>query len=207
MESLVAFVGADYVLFAADTSNAHSIVMMKTDDDKISALDPYKLMAANGDTGDRHQFCEYIKRNVALYGFRQNIPFSVHAAAHFARAELSEALRKNPYQVNLLIGGVDKDEGPSLYFLDYLGALNKQDFACQGYAGYFLLSLLDKHYRKGMNFEDGLDLVHKCINQMKTRFVLNVNNWVVKVVDQNGSRIVETIGGAKQLQPDNSMVL
>ena len=36
------------------------------------------------------------------------------------RSEISEALRKKPYQVNMLIGGYDR-RGPSLFFLDYMG--------------------------------------------------------------------------------------
>jgi 20S proteasome subunit beta 4 len=35
---------------------------------------------------------------------------------------LAEALRKNPYQVNLLLGGYDEKKGPSLYYMDYMGA-------------------------------------------------------------------------------------
>lgn len=44
---------------------------------------------------------------------------STKAAAHFLRGELAEALRQNPYYVNLLLAGVDSD-GPSLYYIDYL---------------------------------------------------------------------------------------
>jgi 20S proteasome subunit beta 4 len=39
------------------------------------------------------------------------------------RSEFAYALRRGPYEVNALLGGVDKDGSPSLYWLDYMGSL------------------------------------------------------------------------------------
>ncbi len=43
---------------------------------------------------------------------------------YFHRSEVAEALRKGPYQANSLIAGYDED-GPALYWLDYLGTLQR----------------------------------------------------------------------------------
>jgi 20S proteasome subunit beta 4 len=164
---------------------------MKEREDKILDIDKSKLLAASGDTGDRVQFTEYIKRNIALYELRLGHPMSTHAAANYTRQELSEALRRNPYQVNMLLGGYDADVGPSLYYLDYLGALNKMDFAAQGYASYFLLGLFDKHWKKGMSLEEGKQLMELCFQQLKTRLVLDTSNWHVKYVDKEGIHVLQ----------------
>lgn len=68
------------------------------------------------------------------------------------RNELATALREGPYQVNLLIGGVDQSS-PSLYYIDYLGSMHKMNYAVHGYAAYFLLSVLDRLYTKDMTLE------------------------------------------------------
>jgi len=60
--------------------------------------------------------------------------------------QLATALRRAPYQVNLLIGGHDEDAGPSLYFMDYMACMHKMNYAAHGYAGYFLYALLDRHW-------------------------------------------------------------
>ena len=52
--------------------------------------------------------------------------------------------------MNLLLGGFDKDEGPVLYFMDYLSAMVKLPFACHGYSSFFSLSVLDRFYKEGM---------------------------------------------------------
>jgi len=190
-DNLIGITGADYVLLAADSATARSIVLMKENEDKIMHLDSHKLLAASGPSGDREHFTEFIQRNMELYELRQGHSLSSHAAAHFIRGELATALRSNPYQVNLLLGGYDKDEGPALYFMDYMASLQKLDFACQGYAGYFVLSILDRHYKKGMNLEEGLAVLQLCLEQLKTRFVLNGVSFVIKVVTKDGITVLD----------------
>lgn len=58
------------------------------------------------------------------------------AVSSFVRGEVARALRtQRPYQVNLLLGGVDPiTNEPSLYWIDYLAALAKVPYAAHGYA-------------------------------------------------------------------------
>lgn len=83
------------------------------------------------------QFSEYIQKNILLYQYRNGIPLSTSAAANFTRGELATALRKNPYEVNMMIAGWDKDQGPSLYYLDYISTLHKVEKGGMGYGKFF----------------------------------------------------------------------
>lgn len=189
-DSIFGFLGKDFVILVADTTQARSILVMKGDEDKIFKVDSHKLMAAAGPPGDRIQFLEYIEKNLTLYALRTGNPLSTKAAVTFTRGELASALRSSPYQVNILFGGYDQDEGPSLYFLDYLASLHKMNFACHGYAGYFLLSILDRHWKEGMTVEESLKLVKYCTDQLKSRFVLNSVNFEIKMIDKNGIQVL-----------------
>ncbi|XP_073134362.1 proteasome subunit beta type-2-B-like [Henckelia pumila] len=188
MESVFGLVGKDFAIVAADTSAVHSILVHKTNEDKIMVLDSHKLMGASGESGDRVQFTEYIQKNVALYQFRNGIPLTTAATANFTRGELATALRKNPYMVNIILGGYDKDVGPSLYFLDYIASLHKVDKAAFGYGAYFALSMMDRHYRQDMTVEEAIELVDKCILEIRTRLVVAPPNFVIKIVDKDGAR-------------------
>jgi 20S proteasome subunit beta 4 len=88
------------------------------------------------------QFAEYIQANAQLYSMRNDIDLSPSAVAHFVRGELASSLRsKKPYNVNLLLGGVDPITGkPSLYWLDYLASLAPLPYAAHGYAQYVPLT-------------------------------------------------------------------
>ena len=45
---------------------------------------------------------------------------------------MAAALRKSPFQVNVVIAGYDEEDGASLYWLDYLGTLQKVGKGAQG---------------------------------------------------------------------------
>jgi 20S proteasome subunit beta 4 len=190
MDSVFAFVGKDYVLMACDAAQARSIVLMKGDQDKIMKLDQHKLMGLSGEIGDAVQFSEYVQKNMNLYALSTGIVLDTHGAAHYTRNTLATALRKHPYQVNLLLGGYDAGQGPSLYYIDYLGSCHSMPTGAQGYCAYFISSIMDRKWRPDMSFEDGLDLLRKCIKELNTRFTINYPGFFVKVVTADGVRVL-----------------
>ena len=131
---------------------------------------------------------EFIQRNVALNAFRTGLALSTKSTASFVKTKLAEALRKNPYQVNLLLGGFDKGEGASLYYIDYLGAMAKMPFAAHGYAAYFLFSTMDSAWKPGMTEAEALALVRVCIAELAKRFTIHQPHFTVKVADASGIR-------------------
>jgi len=126
-----------------------------------------------------------------LYELRNDgIRLSTKAQANFCRSELAEALRRGPYQVNILLGGYDESsDAASLYFLDYLGTLQKIPYGAQGYASYFCLSTMDREYRSGLDETAALAIVEKCINEMRTRFLIAQDNFIIKIIDKKGVRV------------------
>jgi len=76
--------------------------------------------------------------------------------------------------------------GPSLYFLDYLGALHKVNTGAHGYASYFALSLFDRFYHRDCSLEEGLDVIKKVLDELRTRFLLKIGNIKVKVANADG---------------------
>jgi len=188
MDCVIGIVGKDYVMFAADASSARSIVVFKQDEDKIINLDSHKMMVCAGPVGDRYQFQEYIQRNLNLYALRWDVPLSTQAAANFTRGELAYALRRGPFQTDILIGGYDKKKGPSMYFMDYLASMHKLKKAALGYGAYFTLGLLDKFCKKDMTIDEGKEVMKKCIAELQIRFLISKPKFILKVVDKNGTR-------------------
>ena len=200
MDSVFGFVGADYVLVAADRGQNRSIQVLKSDQDKSFPLDNNKLLICSGDAGDRDQFCEYIQKNVHLERFRASRALSTHATAHRIRNELAHALRHGPYNVNLLLAGWDESSpssapssssqplgAPSLYFIDYLASVQKLNFAVHGHAAYFLMSVLDKNYRPDMTLDEGVELARMCINELSVRYLVKHRSFLLKIVNAEGN--------------------
>jgi len=190
MDSVIAFKGSDFVIMAADASAARSIVVFKQTEDKILALDAHKMMGIAGPTGDRVNFSEYVQKNLHLYALRNSIPLSTHAAAHFTRTVLAEALRQGPYQCDILLAGYDDGKGPALYFMDYLGSMHPVEKGAHGYSAFFVSSIMDRNWRDDLNLEEGKELMRKCIGEVQRRLLLSQPKFIVKVVDKSGVRVI-----------------
>ena len=150
-------------------------------------------MGVSGPNSDLVTFTEYIAKNLALYELSNDgLKLSTHAQANFCRGELATALRKGPYQVNVLLGGYDTSTSKaSLYFLDYLAALAKVNYGCQGYASNFCLSIMDKDWKEGLTKDEAVAIVEKCIKELEVRFLINQPNFLIKVVDKDGVNVVK----------------
>jgi len=57
--------------------------------------------------------------------------------------------------------------------MDYLGTLQQVNKGAQGYAGYFVNSVLDQHFKQDMTLEQGLEACKKAIFELETRFTIN----------------------------------
>lgn len=194
MECLIGIQGKDFVLLASDTASCRSIVSMKQDTDKMHKLNDRLLMLVSGESGDTVQFAEFISKNIQLYKMRNGYELSPHAAANFTRKNLADYLRsRTPYMVNLLLAGYDKIEGPELYFMDYLASMNKCPFAAHGYGSFFTLSILDRYYTENITQDEALGLLNKCLNEIATRFIVNLPAFKVRLINKDGIQDLPTI--------------
>lgn len=201
MDSVFGFVGKDYAIVAADASQIRSVICFKRDESKMWDVESNKVLAASGPQADRVAFCEFIQKNLKLDGLRTGLKQSVHATANYVSGELATALRKGPFQVNCLLGGYDgavidgeegmktagtSEEGPSLYWMDYMGTLQKTMFGAHGYCGVFVYSLFDAHWNPGMSREEGIELARRCIDEVNLRLVIAQPKFIVKLITKEG---------------------
>lgn len=190
-EALFGIAGKDWAILAADQHMAFSIIETKNDEDKIKQIDSHKMIACQGPCADRAIFIEYIAKNIKLNNLRNGVSDSTKAVAHWVRVELAQALRsRGAYQTDLLIAGMDDGEA-SLYYMDYLSSCQKLTKGAHGYGAYFCNGLLDRYYEKDMSLEKGLEVIARCIKELQIRFVMKMTNFMIKVVDKNGVRVIK----------------
>ncbi|KAH6845556.1 nucleophile aminohydrolase [Chaetomium sp. MPI-CAGE-AT-0009] len=191
MEVLLGITGKDFTLIAASKAAMRGATILKASDDKTRQLNKHTLMAFSGEAGDTVQFAEYIQANAQLYSMRNETDLSPSALANFVRGELATSLRsRKPYNVNLLLGGVDPiTHKPSLYWLDYLASLASVPYAAHGYAQYYCLSLLDKHHQPDISLERGMELLRLCADELKRRLPIDFKGLIVKVVTKDGIEV------------------
>jgi 20S proteasome subunit beta 4 len=185
-EATFGLCGKDFVILAADCQAAFSIIRMKDDADKIWQVEDM-LIAASGPASDTSNFVEFIEKNIKLHTLKTGLKLSTKAAANFTRNELATSLRKGPFQADLLIAGCDQD-GPALYFLDYLASMEKVNKAAHGYGAMFTFGLMDRYYKPDLTLEEAKEIIRMCIRELEQRFIVNLGNYKCKVVTKDGCR-------------------
>lgn len=202
-EVLLGITGKDYCIIAASKAAMRGATILKASDDKTRSLNKNTLMAYSGEAGDTVNFAEYIQANIQLYSMRNASDLNPYEVSSFVRSELAKALRsRNPYNVNLLLGGFDPiKEKPELYWIDYLASSAKVPYAAHGYAQYYCLSLLDKHHHPDIDFEQGMKILRMCTDELKRRLPIDFKGVVVKVIDKDGVRELEYVDDKQILAP------
>ena len=186
MDCVFGVQGKDFILLGGDrTSVGNSIIKFQDSDHKISKISDNQLMACVGESYDKKNFPKLVKANLELYFFKNGHRLTTDESAAYLRKELAEGIRSSPHQCNCLLAGYDND-GPKLYWLDYLGSYAKLLKAAHGYGAYFLYGLMDNFYKKDLNLNDGEDIIKKCINELKTRFSINMVNFDVFKITKDG---------------------
>ena len=132
-----------------------------------------------------------MQRNLALQQFRTGFEPSVEATAQYMRTEMATALRKGPFQVNILMGGYDlQEQRAKLYWMDYLGTLQQVNKGAQGYAAYFVNSVLDNAFKHDMTLEEGIECCKQCVKELRHRFMINQHSFVTKIVSKEGVKVI-----------------
>ena len=60
-------------------------------------------------------------------------------------------------------------------------------FAAHGYGSYFCLSIMDRYYKPGMSEEEALELLRHCLRELRTRFIVNLPVFGVRIVRASGT--------------------
>ena len=186
MDCVFGIQGNDYILLAGDRASvSNSIIKLQDTDHKILKLTDNQMIACVGEAYDKKNFSKYIKANMENYYFQNGQRLTTDETAAYIRKELAEGIRSSPHQCNCLVAGFDVD-GPKLYWLDYLGSYAKLLKAAHGYGAYFLYGLMDNYYKKDLSLKDGEMIITKCINELKTRFSINMVDFDVFKITKEG---------------------
>lgn len=89
------------------------------------------------------------------------------------------------------MAGYDEGVGPSLYWMDYLASFTKVKFGAHGYAGAFVSSVFDRDFKENMTEQEGIEVIKKCIHELKSRFLINQPNFTIKLVNKDGIKEIQ----------------
>lgn len=115
---------------------------------KIAKIDETLAVAIAGQLSDAEYIIKVAKAERRLMELRRGFPLSVKEATRLIANIAYSGLRNyQPYYVELLVAGVDK-EGAHVYAADMSGAITEEDFASSGSGSPIAYGVLESLYNR-----------------------------------------------------------
>ena len=136
---------------------------------KISKIDDSLAIAIAGQLSDAEYLIKVAKAERKLMELRRGFMLTVKESARIV-ANLAYSGLKNyqPYFVELLIAGVDK-EGGHVYVADMSGAITNEDFASSGSGSPIAYGVLESLYHKEITNEEAKEIATKAVSAAMER--------------------------------------
>jgi proteasome beta subunit len=136
---------------------------------KISKIDDSLAIAIAGQLSDAEYLIKVAKAERKLMELRRGFMLTVKESARLV-ANLAYSGLKNyqPYFVELLIAGVDK-EGGHVYVADMSGAITNEDFASSGSGSPIAYGVLESLYHKEITNEEAKEIARKAVSAAMER--------------------------------------
>lgn len=163
----IGLVFKDGVILASEKRYAYGYFVLSRSVKKVFKITDTIGAACAGLVSDMQSIIQEVRANMKLHEFETGRPCSVRAVAKLT-SQLLFYRRLFPLLTQTLVAGVD-DEGPSLYVLDPLGSVIKDDYAVVGSGSEISIGVLEAEYEPGMTLEDSKSLVVKSMKAAMAR--------------------------------------
>ena len=81
---------------------------------------------------------------------------------------------QNAYQVLMILAGYNVlTKKPTLNWIDNLGTRAAVPYCAHGYGAYYTMSIFDRYHREDINYEEGVDIIRKCIFELDKRLPIS----------------------------------
>lgn len=191
MSSVFGMRGDDFTLVASDATLSRSLLKLQSSADRHVAIYDKVSMAGGGDYADAHALLAFAREKVKFENLRNKVPVTARVAANVVRQSVHGSLRESGNAAACIVS--DK---ASLFAIDAYGAMWEADYACLGYAQYFLYGILDREWTRGISLDGAMEIARKCVFALKENFVQGCANYTVRVVHSAG--ISESVIGAAE---------
>jgi proteasome beta subunit len=153
---------SDGVLLAADKRAVSGYFISHKRTDKISIIKDYIAVTMAGTVAEAQILLDQLKGEANLFEMTYGRRMSVRALASLAAQNMGGQYRFAHYPIQLIIGGYD-DNGPSMFAVDFFGAMTEEKLIATGSGSPVALGELQGHDFLSMRVEDALPIVRKAI--------------------------------------------
>jgi len=164
----VGVVFADGVILAAEKRVTYGYFIMSKGGKKVFKVADRIGVACAGLIGDMQILAKEMEAQANLFSMDTGRKISVRAASKLMANVLFNR-RYAPLITQTIVGGIDDDEGASLYVLDVLGSLLPDKYAVVGSGTEIAIGVIEEGYKETMSAGEAKELVTRAIKSAVSR--------------------------------------
>ena len=181
----IGLVCKDGVILASEKRVTYGSLVVSRTYKKVFKITPTIGAACAGLVSDMQILVREATAYANLYMLERGRTIPVRAAAKIM-SNLLFSMRLAPLITQTIVGGVD-DEGPSVYALDLLGSVIRDDYVAVGSGAEIAVGVLEAGYRKDMTMKEGKELVTRAIKSAIRRDAMSGDGIDFLMITKDGS--------------------
>lgn len=162
MTTTVGILAKDGVVLATDRRVTAGYYIAHKRGQKIWKIDDHVAATMSGGVADLQGVLSLLSLKAREYKTENKRPIPIKTLVNYASLVLFYS-RPFIYIVHSIFGGVDDEEGPALYMLDWSGSYTREKYIATGSGSPYAKGVLEAGYRDEVGVEEALDLAIKAI--------------------------------------------
>ncbi len=178
----------DGVVLAADTrAIAGGYYIAHKSVRKIEKIADHLGVTIAGGVADAQSVVDSLRYYANIYRLEKGKPIPIKSMARIT-SNIFFSARFYPYYADILVGGVDEDEGGSVYNIDLLGSLNKELYHSTGSGSPVAFGILESEYREDLTTDEAIPIAARAINAAIQRNAGTGDGFNITVISKSGYR-------------------
>lgn len=162
MTTTVGIAVKDGIVLATDKRVTAGYYIAHKREEKIWRIDDHVAATMSGGVADLQSVLSLLSLRARDYRIEYKRPIPIKALVNYLSLILFYT-RPYIYIVHLIIGGVDEEEGPALYMVDWLGTATKEKYIATGSGSPYAKGALEVAYREDMSVDEAVDLAIRAV--------------------------------------------
>jgi proteasome beta subunit len=181
-------VAKDCVVLASDQRATMGFLIANKTAQKIYKITDRIGATIAGSVADAQAMMDLLRAESKLFEIQRGRPMRVKALTRLLSNIMFQA--RGGYLLQCLVGGFD-DEGPQVFYSDYIGSVLPDKFTSTGSGSPIALGVLESEYKDDLPKKKAIEIAVRAVAAAIERDAASGNSILVSVIDKDGYQEVD----------------
>ncbi|MHA1637255.1 MAG: archaeal proteasome endopeptidase complex subunit beta [Candidatus Thorarchaeota archaeon] len=184
----VGLIAKDCVVLASDQRATMGMLIANKTAQKIFKITNRIGATIAGSVADAQAIMELLKAESKLFELQRGRPIRVKAMTRLLSNIMFQA--RGSYMLQCLVGGYD-DEGPQVFYTDYIGSVLPDKFTATGSGSPVALGVLEAEYKDDLPKKKAIEVAVHAVAAAIERDAASGNSILVSIIDKDGYQALD----------------